>query len=560
MTWSVRFREGLRDDPGLVFRVQIRRDVGRVARYPLATADDGRAPRAYPWICGPLAESGLSLSLRSWSSAAGSLTIPVAADRERVALLRQAWKIGDRVEIFATLSDRSATERIWLGRVDDLVWDLEASILSVICSDAVAMTQSRSGQTSWQEAIFPELAKERSIYSLDNRSNIEGILLFALDFLQFEGNAARITGGFTPGTSSTLHVSSTTFFTAHGLGYDFPSATATGGAMVQPDSGEPYLVLYTGTGSGTLTGLDYAVTYSGSPPDPPFAHVGSHGGSVAPASWIAGHPFDVIRAFLTSTGTGANGPHDVVPADHALGLGVRDLDNGDIRRHRGIVQTSDAALVSMTNEDPGVIWRWAAALGIWPVMRHGHLTLRSCVDPHNPNHARNVAGSISDSQILGIGRQGGRAQGMDVEVNRLVVQHSDWSYPSATPGFYAYGANGGSGYARPRTSPAVQERSYDLTRHLWRNTSGTTDQDIEERLAPWWSRIAGFAEVELTADALSYVAGDTVTVSSLYLQAPDGSIGLTDQPAMIIPSERVWQPAPGGVRSVRALLVFLPDW
>ncbi|MGA0069658.1 MAG: hypothetical protein ACO3PB_09415 [Miltoncostaeaceae bacterium] len=538
----------------------------------MSTAPDGLTPDAYPWLVGPITASGMGLALRTWPRAAGGLTFQVAADRARAELLRAVGDVGDVVEITATAPSTGASERVWLGRVDDLVYEAAGTVLVVACSDAVTLVQSRLGVTTgWQDHLFPTLARERAVISAEYIDNLPAPgMASAYDESWWQGSAALSTGPFNPGTDLVLNVSNYTYFTDIGLGWDFSTSTATGVALVAPSGGgQPYHVTYTGVDTGTsdLTGLDYPVTYSGNPPDPPFVTFNPAGAaSIAPSAWVYGHPFDVLSALITSSGTGTNGPWDVLSADWALRFPTGYFDGFDVLSKKALIRRSDPpadtaryAFWTLKAEDPGVLWRWAAPLGIWPVHRQGMLTLRACCDPHSPYSAAAFAGSIDDGMILAVGAQGRRASGMDVEVNSLSVQVGDWSIPSAAPSVTVYGAGGAAGSMNPRTSPSLQTQELDLTRHILKDVTGL-DNDVERRIAPWWSRIAPWAEVELRADALQWCAGDLVRVTSRLLMGEGLTFGVVDAPAMIIPSEQVYLPDTNGVRMVRALLVFLPDW
>lgn len=58
-----------------------------------------------------------------------------------------------------------------------------------------------------------------------------------------------------------------------------------------------------------------------------------------------GHPVDLFLSFLTSTGTGSNGPYDIFPADAAMGLSTQYLDV--------------ASLEAIKTEYPGETWEFS---------------------------------------------------------------------------------------------------------------------------------------------------------------------------------------------------------
>ena len=106
------------------------------------------------------------------------------------------------------------------------------------------------------------------------------------------------------------------------------------------------------------------------------------GSTVTAYALLCGHPWNIFRKILTSSGTaGLYGAHDTLPETWGIGIASDLTDSGDLARYQGLVTHSGtyewAILVSapLTN---GFAWLrdLYSAAGFFPVIRQGQISLR----------------------------------------------------------------------------------------------------------------------------------------------------------------------------------------
>lgn len=187
--------------------------------------------------------------------------------------------------------------------------------------------------------------------------------------------ATTVLAKYTPG-NSTIGAAST-------AGFD--EGDTQGAIRVDPApggyTGEPFYLLFSGKTATTFTGL--------SPVD-------KHGtaqecvgvdAEIEACAFLEGHPLDISKQLLTSTGAGDNGASDVLPETWGFGVPSEWIDTADMNRFRAVMGTTrELHEWSVIIEDPqatGMDW-WAGYLsvaGAWLVVRQGAISARICQNP-----------------------------------------------------------------------------------------------------------------------------------------------------------------------------------
>lgn len=194
--------------------------------------------------------------------------------------------------------------------------------------------------------------------------------------------SSTLSAGFTASSDASLSITSTT-----GLERE------TGGrylVQVVPSSGDPFYLLGSAITATTFTIVD---------------NTGSLGTTAVNASsndvvnflaYIQGHPVDVTRKILTSTGTGSNGFYDTLPDSWGLGITASLIDVYDLLAVEAeLVPASGnltAAFISAEPvTDPG---SWLASylqtMGLFITVRQGLITMRYAVEPKAAQRPVNI--------------------------------------------------------------------------------------------------------------------------------------------------------------------------
>lgn len=541
MSWSSSFIAALESE-ALTYQVVV--DGSAVA---LSTAPIHLAGR--PYLAGAPKVAGMGLRLRDWQASSGSMTFALTLPRDDVASFRGEWELGDRAQVFARTAG-GVTERIWLGSVQDVIVSPDGTGALILDNVVPLATAPRpagwgsaarftdAGETKpamWFQAIAVNAAMSSS-YQMATKGYVQTPSLT-----------------FNPTTSGQpLALNSVSGYV---LGYSFISGADEGAVMVQGAGAQPsvpYLLTYTGISSPNLTGCKLPGPakltpphYSLSPSDP-VRHV----------SWVDGHAFDIIRGVLQSSSTGTNGAFDVLPSNWGVAFPDADIDQPDIAQWYSLLQepaTPRYSLAVMERMADGIapLWEWAAAIGVWPVMRHGKLSLRAAADPYDSGLSSLIAMHVTDEHIRAVGAQRNRHPDCPQIARNILVATSafDTGFVSSIDGSPS-DISTSSAAGTPRGWPRVYSHTLPLAAHIFHDP-GDQRKDAGRRLAPWWQRFPADAVVSLSGEALKLVPGDVVQVTSDIITGPDGA-PLSSTPALVVPSAQDW-----GERSVEVGLVFL---
>jgi hypothetical protein len=371
----------------------------------------------------------------SWSSTIGQFTVPLAGDV--TALLRRVtrgtvvvldmgfagWPISDFEVI--------AVGQVWTVEGADPSWTL-------VCRDMLSMLRSRLAGAVTTLPMF---------YGLTN--------------------ATTLTSAYTAG-DATLNVSNTTgFHRRTGSSY---------GLKILPDGGgEAFYLFSTGSTGTTFTGTtdgglvawdETTETYVSSDANADTASI------VSEVAYLAGHPLDIVRWLLLSTGAGTNGAYDTLPTSWSWGIPQDLVDIEDIQGVRTYVVTVSSGsytwqvLVDPADaplEDP---YGWISALladaGMYLTTRMGLLTVRA-----GQLHTSSTASAwMADEEILD----------EDIETARFLGL---WDPQASTEyaSIIAVTATGSTTtYDDLQTLPAAASATYDVSDRVFANEAAVRSE------------------------------------------------------------------------------------
>lgn len=332
--------------------------------------------------------------------------------------------------------------------------------------------------------------------------------------LLFYGSTTSTTlsSGYTVG-NTTLNVTATTPFNRETGG--------SGAVRITRASGASFYLTYTGTGAGTLTGVSTTGQFGST------ATVAGSGAIVQAIPLLAGHPVEISRKLLTSTGLGTNGGRDTYPAAWAWGLDEAWVAGEDMRQLQALLQPSAGvytwnALSDSAQEDALGWWSsYLSAAGLWPCTRQGKIVLRAARDPNTASAL--LAEAITDADAL-----------------QDSLPEVQW-WPSEVPTSYTRLSVAGVGSPVVSSSnvaalPASGTWSADLSDVLRGVAADSAIRtEVEGRLAPWLHLVPEVISLEVTG-IRGYAPGDVLPLS---LSGVRGRLrgtqrGYRDRPVMVL--------------------------
>lgn len=451
MGWSPEFVAALGAGvvaPGFILR-RLRSDAEPGDRFS-ATSHSG--PLA-PYRLGAVRVEGQSVTPRTWDAQVGAFAVELVGDpREAYRCLPR----GTIVELVCVIGD---TE----GRI-------AAGMVRTIRGD---------GPSRWIEC-------------LDLLTALRGPLDVTRDPLFSLVTATTTTTAFEAVASGTYDVADTTGFQRETSGI---------GAfkVVSSVSGLTYYRLWSAAGATTFTISDASDASVMGTTD-----TGCLGGdAISEVAYIYGHPCDIVRKVLTSTGAGTNGAFDLLPEDWSVGLLADLVDSDDIDVWERTISVASGSYVLQTPvvesiSDPlswllGVL----SPLGIWITMRQGQLTVRCAQD-------------LTASGVVHTGLTITLAMVVEVEDHDSHDVQHDHEYESTTVRSYSGTTVDDAG--TPLTLPGGGTLEHDASAYVFENQSAIrteaaarmvqSDCAIPERIV---LRLRGLLAAQLCA-------GDVVTL------------------------------------------------
>lgn len=286
------------------------------------------------------------------------------------------------------------------------------------------------------------------------------------------------TVGSTAVLTVTEAVASTTYDVDDASAFGIPTS-GVGAIYVEPTGALPYWRLVSAKTGTTLTISTPATASRMGTTD-----VGAASGSTVTEAWYAsGHPFDVTRKLLCSTGAGTNGAYDTLVSSWGLGVPVSFVDDDDIDLWRDqLLQPATGSytweLAGTTPVDDAYSWLSSllSAAGMWISVRQGRLTLRA------------VQSSTLD--LVGV-------QATLAPADLSTVEGIHWYDPAQSREYenaqvYANGTNAYSTSGSVVTYPSEVNRLYDLSAYTYTNLSAVTTAEaarFREAAVSIWMRV-----------------------------------------------------------------------
>lgn len=153
--------------------------------------------------------------------------------------------------------------------------------------------------------------------------------------------------------------------------------------LVSPASGaEPFFLTATGTAGSNYTGCSTVGLFGTT------AVAAGAGSVVATCAYQSGHPINVVRRWLVSTGTGAHGTRDKAPATWGYAIPPALVDGEDCERQIDLSSpatgTSVWAPIVTDPVDDGLSYlqQFLQPGGFFLGLRQGAITVRAVADPY----------------------------------------------------------------------------------------------------------------------------------------------------------------------------------
>lgn len=556
MAWSAEFLSSLRRGGSVSFRLVLMQGLASSR----GSEVDGRAIEA-------VAVEGASVGLGSWRATSGAWSVDCQG-LDAYSWVLASWTRGSILGLYATVA--GIEEIIALGVMRQIrsmglprftveCWDLPSALMSRLTTSvrqaALAYDLSEGGRndghatTTYSSGIgtatvtvvsttgFPSAGiflVGGAYYSYSGTTATE---FTGCSTAPIQGSAPTLTGGeevaevygittYVSGLgSATVVVEDTTGF-----------AKRTGGSGIFK-IGDAYYT-YTGTTATTFTGVS-TTPLVGTAPTP------SAGDVVAGCAYWYGHPLDIVRGIVVSSGGG--GTYDYYPQAWGYGLPRSYLDNDDIDRWKALVVKvatgaynwqiiTDAAITS-----PGDwLQEMLSRSGLTLVMRQGLLTVRAAQVPSTGAYFDQQE-HITDEDIATPWEVEHYAEAAPVVYGQVTVR-------SGTVQVWDRQTLG--------THPVAEELVVDLGSEVFDNVYATC-AEVHTRIAKWARRCPEIWRVTLRGlewarlTPLDLVPVTSACLASRYV----GGVGVSSQLACVLSVSPDWMAG-----TVRVELAYLPSW
>jgi len=419
----------------------------KLATVPMADHDVGLGGESHP----PYIPSPPAVAVRTWQTTGGGFSLHVVGDSNmRRALARLAP--GSLVGVYAgpRTSSPGAHARIDLGQF------IGAQQVSSRASGVLPV---------WRLNFAPAWSclRRRPGTNFDNR------------LFNYAGYDVTISGGAYTSGASTLQLSSVTGIERQAGGYGIVKVTG--------NSGATFYLRWTGISGTTLT-VDTS-PYFGTTLE--NANVGN---KVEGIVYLRGHPAEIIRRLLVSTGSadfsagtaGSNGSHDLYPETWGFGIDRADVDGDGFGRLKSDVMTVDSAsgnylaeILVETAPDNALDWltSWLRPLGVFLRTYQGKFSAWACQDPWSTSSLFGSFG-VTDDLLLPdrLQWQPVTAEGTH-NSSQITSDASSYGDDTKTSAY--------------TSAPVFYKRSRDVTGIL-RSDLSDHAEDVNGRCSPWDTR------------------------------------------------------------------------
>ena len=327
--------------------------------------------------------------------------------------------------------------------------------------------------------------------------------------------STAVTAKYDPASDTTITVTSTASF----------EKGSTLGVLLCDDStsGDPFLVNYTGSTATSFTGVSSSDRFGTS------RVCLSTAGTVYAGAYLEGHPLDIAREILASTGNGTNGTYDTLPETWGLGVPQDWIDDDDIDVWKAAIGNKapggtdhdwDLAVFEGQSNAIGWLASQIAEAGIWLVVRQGRISIRAAQNPDETSVWRfedtvRTGLHIDLSDIEEIEAFDAWHPEVPAEsAGTIAVYNSGHSPPS--PGAPLSSVEITDGYVN--SIPGTTRAEHDLTESVW-ETSTDPALDVIYRCGIWEMRIPERLRLRCRGLRLAQLCpGDIVDVTCPFIE------------------------------------------
>ena len=372
-----------------------------------------------------------------------------------------------RLSIGEVGNTRSEYQALKVGRVSEVSSDGHPNLLRIECWDLTTGIRTRLAAAGASAADRAQL------------------------FYGCAGQIDTLSAGYTVADTSISITGATTDRFLRETG-------GTGAVKITPDVGDDFYLTFTGETTGTLTGLSSSGQYGTT------AAAASTGRPVGSVVLLQGHPIEILRKILTSTGAGTNGAFDTLPQAWGLGIPADLLSDYGWAQAARILSLSVGSydwriLIESEIPDPAawIVSIWGAA-GIWLGFKEGQIVPRMARQLHTVGLSRQF-GDLSDDDLIEVPSIQWHPPDVPEVYHTLRILHSGGTVSDSS---------------NVTTLPAREVVTYDLqAQTVGVSNAADVATETRDRLAGWSHFVPEFVEVAVYG-LRSYAAGDVVQLST----------------------------------------------
>lgn len=455
---------------------------------------------------------GASLTPVTWESTIGGFSFSVVD----ISGLRGDWVRGSLIALKMGFSAKSvgAFDTIALGVLTNISRDAGGASWTITCQDIVSALKSRHTLVTADLPLFTNAGTETTL-----------------------ANAYTA-------TDTTVDLTSATGFEINTDG------SGTGVVRITPNTGDDFYLTYTGISSNQLTGVSTTGQFGTT------AANASSGKAAIAVVYLSGHPLDIVRKVLTSTGLGTNGSFDTEDESWGFALPEDLLDRADIQSHEDdVVKVASGSytwsVLVEAAQDNGFSWltELLRPAGLFLAQRQGELTVRAV------QNTEDKAGKIlfANYQIT------------DEDIIEVVShEHYDGAVPNEYGEVLFTTATGTTtknenSPATVATLPAQKSLTYSLATTVYDNETETRTE-WANRMRLWALRVPERIVIRCHLRLMQAAVGDVtlLTTNQTVGRSGETSEGFSAHEVMVTQWD-VQLPTEGGEPSVTLALSVLPS-
>ena len=335
----------------------------------------------------------------------------------------------------------------------------------------------------------------------------------------------NVIGSTTTADAFAFTANSTTAFDVVATGAFERETSQPGALKVTTSGGDSFYLVYTAVPSSTRFTVSANDKFASTQVS--FTSATPSVDAVDEVAFLAGHPMNIVRKLLTSTGAGTNGTYDVYPSGWGYAIPSYLVDNEDTDRQRdaSVYVDSGSYTVGIHVDEPqtdGLAWlqSWMQPMGLFLTTRMGLITVRAYVCPSSTRTA------IPGDPVAVI---------TDDDIQPGSVAWEGWDSEYATEyyliGFTSVKHNGtpittyGTG-AAPVTLPAANTLLIDVSASVYDNTdSVNVHNELIARLEKSRTRIPERIRLTVPLRFAQLAPGDGVFLDTtkVYGRQDDGN-------------------------------------